>query len=563
MKTFTCRALIVLVSVITLSAKAAIDKPVVMDEAMISITVSDFHGFMNEVGGVAAQISPMMSGEMIKGMIGMQLGDPSLAGIPAGSGLSVVALDITNIFAVVEVAEAQSTGYINAAQAKGLQAQYADGALVLASNTNVLTNGVTHLSRVKSKLLAARSPTLRIAMQPATMIDRTREAIDGFMTMLPGLMGQSMMSQPGATLDSAQSMTKILEAELIFLLSVAEQCEVAEVVLAPKGGSLQINETFVPKAGTALAALVNAPAVNKVNPKLQAGVLGEGMILFDFHYANLDALATFVAIETEKLMKQLKVEDVDTASIVSNMKKWMGIYGGTGCQLVDFGDEDEMQVRYVMEVRDEASVLEVLKNMPADMAPFLKLYESMGVAMTMEFKENASKAGEVNVHQLMVKMDCSAMPAAQQEQMKEMGLENMVYDLAITDGMMFYSAPGEMATLIKKVKEGDAATRLKARSVYPEGGFYYFDLDMGEYMAFAASILPDTPETSMVKQQMSVLFAGVEPVTSAGFKQGGQVMWSLNLPGELLAKYGQMIMMMQMQQMQQQQVDAPPAAPAQ
>jgi hypothetical protein len=68
---------------------------------------------------------------------------------------------------------------------------------------------------------------------------------------------------------------------------------------------------------------------------------------------------------------------------------------------------------------------------------------------------------------------------------------------------------------------------------------------------------------------------GVDPITSAGFRTDGLAMWSVNIPGDLIGKVGQISMMMQMQKMQQQQtgvgqgmpqpapepVDAPEAKP--
>ncbi|MDF7825116.1 hypothetical protein P4B35_13920 [Pontiellaceae bacterium B12227] len=534
-----------------LQSGAAVEKPVVMDEAMLSVTVSDFHGLMDEVGGVAAQVSPMMNGPMIKSMLGMQLGDPGLAGIPVGSGLSIVALDMTNIFAVVEVAEAQSASYISTAQSKGMMAKYVNGALILASSEAVLAKGAAKSDAVKNVLLAKRSPTLKIAMQPVAIMDRNKEAIDGFMQMLPALMGQSMMQQPGATLDSTASITKLLEGELRVLLSVAGQCDKVEVIVAPKDGSIKLSETFIPKAGTPLAALVNAPVKAEPNPKIQAGLLGDAAIKYDFHYANVDALGDFVSSEALKLVQEMNLEDINVDATIAAMQKWLDIYGGTGCEVVDFGEDGKMKVRYVTEISNEAKALDALKSMSTDMAPFLKLYEELGIPMALEFKENVREAAGTKVHQFVLKMDFTSMPAEQKEQMAGMGLDNMVYELAITDGKMFYSEPGAIEGLIQAVKAGKSTSKLQARTDYPAGGFYYFDLDMGAYMAFVAMMMPEVPEAAMMKQQMATMFDGVPPITSAGFKKDGCVQWGITIPGELLAKYGQMIMMAQMQQMQQ------------
>lgn len=528
---------------------------------MISISIPNVHGFMNEVGLVAAKVQPAMNGDMLKMMIGMQLGDMNLAGIPANGGLSIVALDPTNIFAVIEVSEAQSSAYLNMAKAKGLQANYTNGAVVVAKEIAVLEKASGKAGAVQSTLLSDNGSVLSIAMQPASMIERNREAIDGFMQMMPAMMGMTMMQQPGATLESTQSITKILQAELLVLLSISEQCSETEIRLAPNGGSLVLSKTFVPMAGTPLANLVNAPAVKKENPKLHSGVLGDGTIKMDFLFASPKAFADFVALEGKEVAEAMQLEGVDSVALEKLMAKWVEIYSGTGCEVITF-DEDQFSMRYVMEISDEAKALDALRTMNADMEPFLKMYEGMGMPMTMAFKENVREADGIKIHQFQTQVDISSMPADQQDAMKEMGIENMMYDLAITDGLMFYSEEGGMEALIKKVKSGADAPKISSRTTYPAGGFYYFDMDMGEYMAFAAKSMPDDPSTAMMKQQMETAFVGTPPITSAGFKKDGMVNWSVTIPGDLIATYGQMIMMAQMQAMQQPQMGAPGAMPA-
>ena len=127
-------------------------------------------------------------------------------------------------------------------------------------------------------------------------------------------------------------------------------------------------------------------------------------------------------------------------------------------------------------------------------------------------------------------------------------------------GVMLYSMEGGMEALMKRFQDKELAKNaapIQARSEYPAGGFYYADVDMAGYMAFAAQMLPDEPASAAIKQQMQVLFAGVPPVVSAGHKQDDRVRWSVKIPGDLIAKWGQFAMMMQMQQMQQQQGGMP------
>ena len=526
-------------------AAPSVEKPVVLDEAMLSITASDLHGLIDGIGSVAAQVSPMMNGMMLKSMVGMQLGDPGLAGIAPGKGLAIVALDTTNIFAIVEVGAAQVAAYTNALAPKGVQFKYADGLLVVGQTQEQVAKGVALAGAVKSKLLAKRSPTLRIAMQPAAIIGKNNEQIQGMLQMMPMMMGQGMMQSPGATLESAQSTTKILEGELRVLLSLADQCESAEVVLAPQNGSIRITETFVPKAGTRLAALCNAPAVNPPNAKVQSGYLGAGAIRLDSTMANPKALMEFMVAEAEQLASEMELSDIDLPSWISLLEKWWSIYGGSFSETVGLGGDSGMSVGYLMEVKDEVKTLALLKGMKQDFEPFMALYEDIGMPMELEFKENAREHNGVKIHRFAVSMSMTNQPSEVAEQMAAMNLTNMVYEIAITDGVVIYAMGEEkVESIIDRLADKSfKPAPLKALSVYPGDGFYYFDLDVGEYMAFVTAFIPDAEVL-----QMATLFQGAEPITSAGFKTDGRVMWSINVPSDLLAKIGQMVMMMQMQQ---------------
>ncbi|VGO20631.1 hypothetical protein [Pontiella sulfatireligans] len=559
----TCLAATISLSLTSvLQAAPAIEKPVVMPEAMLSVTVSDLHGLIDGVGSIAAQASPMMNGMMLKSMLGMQLGDPSLAGIAPGKGLAVVALDMTNAFVVIEVGEAQSAAYGAAVASKGMQSKYENGLLVIGKAPEQVAKGIALAGSVQKQLLVKRSPTLRVAAQPAAIVAKNGEQIQGMLQMMPMMMGAGLMQSPGMDTNTVANTTKILEGELRVLLSIASQCEVAELVLAPENGSLRISKTYAPKAGTRLAALMNAPQVNEPNPKIQAGLLGGGTMLLDCTMGNPDALAAFFVGETEQLVKEMKLKDIDMVGLLDNMKKWMGIYGGTFCESVGFGGDGGFSVNYLMEVKDEKAAMDLFRTMEKDMASFLKLYENLGMPMGMKFQENVREYKGVNIHQFTVNMDLASMPEEQRAPFETMGLSNMSYDLAIADGVMFYAmGTTKVEDLMDRVKDGSAVAQpLKARSVYPEGGFYYLDYDVASYMEFAASIMPAGPANPLT--QMAATLKGASPLTSAGFKQDGLAMWSVNVPGDLIAKYGQMIMMMQMQQMQQmQQGGAPQGMP--
>lgn len=551
-----CTILVVAVAGSTWAA--VIEKPVVMPDAMVSVTISDLHGLIDGVGSVAAPVSPMANGMMLKNILGMQLNDPGLAGIAPGKGLAVVAMDPTNIFAVVEVSEAQAANYSAALSRNGVVSKFANGVLIIGQNAAQLEKGAGAADAVKSTLLARRSPTLRISARPAELYQKNKAQVDGMMQMMPMMMGMGMQQTPGVDPATIQNTTKILEGELRVLLSLAQQCESTEIVVAPQNGSFRMSQTFAALPGSRLAAMINAPKVNTTNPKVQAGMLGDAAIALDCSLDNPDALSTFLEAEVNALVKEMGLDSELISKVNQNMKKWIDIYSGSFSETISYGGENFIDVNCVVAVKDEAAAMELFKNMEQDMGPFLELYKSMGMPMTMESKDGVREHNGVKIHQFKIGVE---MPAEQQAALQgmDMDLSNMTYEYAICDNLLLCAMGGtRIETLIDRARDAAfKAEPLQARRVYPEGGEYYCDIDLAEYMSGLSSLMPDEPGNPL--PQLAVLLQGSDPVTSAGFREDGMVMWSVNVPGSLLAKIGQAVMMMQMQQQQQMEPGAMPA----
>ncbi len=565
MKKIRCVSLVVVSTVLSFAVHAApvVEEPAVMSEAMLSITVSDLHGLIDEVGLVAAQVSPMMNGMMIKGMVGMQLGDPNLSGIAPGKGLAVVALDPTNVFSVIEVSEVQSELYSNAAIAQGMQAIFTNGVLIVANSDDVITKAITLSGTIQSELLTKRSPTLRIAAHPAAMIEENNELVMGFVQKLPQLM-ETEMAQSADT-NSMANLSKILEGEVRLLVSLASQIEAIEVVLAPEKGSLKISETYVSKKGTRLATLCNSPKTSNASPKLQAGLLGEGMVMFDFAMANPEAISTFIIAEVEQILADMKLENIDLSGAIANLTKWMKVYNGAGCEIFDFDVDDGMSLNYLNEVTDEAAALELFKTMDQDMALILGLYKSLGIEMSFEFKENDREYKGIQIHELEMKFAMEDVSEEQQKQLDALDMDDLEYDIAIFDGkVLLVMGEVEIEKTIDRVQNADiTVVPVEARNVYPEGGFYYSDFDIGRYVEFISALVPAGMQNP-INQQVVALLQGVDSITSAGFRDEGRVMWSVNIPSDLIGKIAQIGVLRQMQNMQQQPgMGAPAAAPVQ
>ncbi len=552
------------VTVASADVKNTIDKPVVLDDALVTITVSDFHGLIDGAGSVAAKVSPMMSGAMLKTLIGMQVGDPMLAGIAAGKGLAVVVMDPTNAFAVIEIAEDKMTGYTNTLATLGVACRYSDGYLVVSQTPAGVDKGVAATSIVGTQLLANRSPSLRVALQPARYISENGDKIEDMLNSLTSLMQLGMAQQAAQQgSPSLQGMARILEGEARVGISLAEQIQSFEINITPAAGAIKISEILDPVKGSRLAKLCSAPVVNKWNPKAQAAGLAKGAFTLEVCNENHAALIDFVTAESEALVTAMKLEDATFQGIIDYMKKGMSIFGGTVSESIMNGEDSKLGFSYLMEVTDEAAALDLIKNLQADCEAvgFTKLYADAGMPMAFEFVENAREYKGVKIHQLKMNMSMNNMPEEQRKQLEAMNLFDMNFEIGLLDGIMAYTMgdSSSMNSAIDTLKAPTATSGpLVARTDFPAGGFFYGDIDMGKYINFVSAFIPD-PST----KQVATMMKGTTPITAAGYRKGGLVEWNINIPGDLLARISQAAMTIKMKQMQtmQQPTTAPQAIP--
>jgi len=533
-----------------------IESPVALDDAMLTLTVSDLHGFLDGAGKVAAQVSPMMGSPMIKMMLGGRLGDPQLAGFAQGKGFAVVMLDPENVFAVAEVDAARTATYVQSLQTFGQQAKTADGLVLIAGTVEQLTNAEEWAKTVQTQLLdAKRSPTIRIAAKPAGLIAENEELISS------GL--QQMMLQMTRAPASAEmaGMQKVFEAELHILLSLGRQIDAVEITVEPLDGSIVINEVIEPLADTRLSELLNAPVRNDFNPELQAGMFKDQAIRLEFCLRNPDALATFLEGESTALLKEMELGDAWAVSYIDYMRRWMNVLAGTVCESALNRSGKSIDAGYLIDVNDEDQTLELLRNLPADLATvgLFDLYASMGMPMSVEFKENVrTHLGEA-IHQIEMDISMEAMSVEQRAIMESI-LKNMTFDVALCEGALVYTmGEGNIEKMIARLKNPDVLpVPLTARTAFPKGGLYYMDFDIGGYLSFITELMGETPGVSGLMQKFAEAFNGAEPITTTAYCNSGRLKSCLLIPGDLLvrgAKVGQMMAMEAM--MQQQPVAAP------
>ncbi len=535
-----------------------IEAPAALADAMLSLTISDLHGFLDGTGAVMSQIYPMLGGPMLKTLLGSKLGDPQLAGFAQGGGLALVVLSPTNAFAVAEVDPAQSASTIQSLQSLGLKAKQQGGLLLAAKNEELLAAAERLSAQVQASLLdARREPSLRFALKPSALINANEEAIAAGLRKMLATMEKTAVS------NQVVDVQRMLEMELQVFLSLGRQIEVVETTVMPVDGGLRLAKTLQPAAGSRLAAYYQAPALNDYNPRLQAGLLPDGVIQLEFCMRNPDALVEFVRGEAAALADVTEIDPALADRWVQTLARWTATMGPTVCESVLAEGGQAAGFAFLADVSDEEALLEAFRNVSADLTSMglLRLYKSLGMPLSAGFEENVRVVDGVPVHRLKMNFSLANIPVERRGAMESM-MNNL--SLAVCDGVLIYASDdAAVEKMIKTLKSGErAVSPLAARTVFPAGGTYYADFDVGGYVRFIASFMKEVPAASAMLDKLTAVLDGAEPIVMSGYRNSGRMTFCSQLPAGLLVRLAQAGQLIALDRMQKNAAnEAEPAEP--
>lgn len=526
----------------------AIEKPITLDEAMLTLTVSDFQGFLDETGTVVSQIAPMMGGSMLKTVLGSKLGDPALAGFAPSNGLAVVMLNPTNLFAVAEVESAQAASYIQSLQSFGLIAKQQSGLLLIAKNEAQLAAAEPLVGKVQADLLdARRDASLRFSLKPAALIDGNEKKITAGLQQMLETMEQAAGS------NTVMDVQLILEAEMQVFLSLGRQVESVEITLSPVNGAIHLSKVVQPVAGSRLAAYCNAPAARDWNPKLQSGMLPSGVIELEYCMRNPDALLAFINGEIANLFTVMDLDPAITTQWSEYMTRWMGAMDSTICESIFTAGDKPFGFAVVADVKNEEAIVEAFRSLTSDLeaAGFFKLYKSIGMPIFIDFEESVREVSGITIHQLKMDFDLENVSAEERKAMAAM-IGDMNLDVAIVNDILIYTAgEGAVEKMIEQLMSGELpVSQLAARSAFPSGGTYYADFDLGGYVEFVSAFAGEEPEALALFEKFAAVMQDAEPMVMSSYCNSGRMKFCSQIPADLLVRFAQLGQLLVMENMQ-------------
>ncbi len=474
------------------------EKPVLADGVLVAAKVSDLSGFIEKTAGLAAQVSPGLTAQSLKAMAGGRYGDPQLQGFPPGAGIVVFLPDFQSPIVVAEVDPAQVDAYQEALKQRNIASEVVDGLLVGAATPDQLPLGKELATGTAAALLRGEgTPTLEITANLPEIFGRYGQTIDGGLEFIVGAMKQSVTmasGQDGVSTAALRAQTRMAEAEMRELLSLARQVKALHFSVRFPEDNLLLEKIVIPLPDTNLAVLLGAacPAFPEDLMKL---VPGNGILRGGYSW-NPKAMTTFIEKEGVVLLERMGEDPEALEGIMGWIEKWVTLAGDQFAMDFMLPEGPMISGSMIGRVQDPEKALEALESMQEDFASsgIGDLYASMGMPMTFSLTRNVRQYEEIPIHRLSIAMEMGALPPEARGSMEKL-LGPMEYEIALVGDLMLYAAaPQTIESLIDAAKAGEYPQRhlLVARTALDPGGRAYFDFDLGRYLEFFVLMIQDS-----------------------------------------------------------------------
>ncbi len=531
--------------------------PTSLDEAVVVVTVGDLNGLLENVGSLIQQFNPMMTGQMLKGQVGAFFEDPMFEGFPPGSGATFLVFPSAGepfLVGYIEVAPSKIDSYLAAIKKQGDEAIKADGLIVLGDNASHLALGQKFAAQVKQQYLSGQGkPSLKAVLNMDKLVAFVEPlAVNNFFPMMANqakMMAQAQAGAPGAvgqpTAAQMETQMKILEAEVRGLLNVSKQVKTVDLEILVNQSGVRIEEGIHAKTGSDLARFFESRSapVSSLTALLPAKGALRGVMSY-----NTAALENLVKKEAEVLFNQMQTTGPDRKLIQDWIDMTFGIYaGGYAADMMTPGDS-LLGGSMIYTVKDPTEALKMMESMSEKMKGMLKMYEDMGMPMSIDFQKNVGKHKDVDIHRFSLDIDMSSAGPEAERMMKVMMGERMSYDVAIIDKTMVYTMGDnkieEMIDAVKN-KSHPGNLPLKAQQVYGPKAMAYADIRVPELASRIVSVVQKfNPAMGSQAAGFVGLLQGAAPITMAGFwSDGTSARFSVDIPSGLMIKVSQAVMM--------------------
>jgi len=345
---------------------------------------------------------------------------------------------------------------------------------------------------------------------------------------------------------------QILGLEVQGALSVAKEIKDLQVDVSLGNDGAVLGVILRAKPNTLLAKALEQKAIPDTS--LVGYVAGTGGIVGCIG-GDSDTLAEFLGAKVEEVLAATAPageSPLKPAELKAYLERSLGLTSAVAFDYLTTDTESTFNGVMVLHVTDPEAYETMLRNVQKnlDATGLTDLYTSMGMSLTMTFKEKVREHDGVAIHQLI-----QDMKAEQITQMEEMfppmaalmkNFTHMEYEVAFVGDYVVYDLGSQRmdATIdALKARKPLATTPLTAQQIFPKEGIFYMDLHPGRLATWGVTVAESVmgemlaamgPQVGQITASLKTL--ETKPISAFATAYQGKLQAQLFLPVDPIVK---------------------------
>ncbi len=516
--------------------------PATVEGTYGTITIGDFPGMLDRVGTLANKVKPGLSGELIRGQLGMLLGDEGLKSLAPGSGLVVTVPQTGRPFLLLETADGKAQAIADLLKGKGLMAEKISEKLVAAATDEAsINNAKGAMGTAAAAKLEGNDDQFLLATVDADKLiqDKGPQLQD----LLKKLQQKAAESGDSSSTGSA----KMLSFVGGMVTAIAKRTDVATIKIDLSGDGVHFEKTLYPIGGVKVDE-PTGPTGQELSKALPAPE--NATMRYDSYIDTQTAFKAMLPIISEGLESAGVAGDAmpELAELLNLASQ---AFGDGFAGWISFGEQENGF--YLISVQDQEKAIQYMERGISSVTTggLAGLYKGLGLETSATLTRNVATIEGQPAHRLSMKITGEGLEA--NPFMKMYDMENAMFTFIDNNKILIAIDGTKLEEAVKAVKAGTAdSPELKSRAELPQGGDMYIDYNL----AFLGdAVAKDSPE-------MAEFFTGLSdnPILEAAYIDQESIKLMMVIPDEMItnaAKNFEAFAKKQAEKMQETGEDSP------
>ena len=472
------------------------------------IGVSDVTATISAVGTLAGKVDPGMSGDSLKAMAGMMLGDASLSGFDKGAGAALFMVD-EKLFLFMEINKAKAPMYTEIFKKKKIPVEIVDGMLMAVAKgngTGDLELGKGCADAAKKYLSEAGSAKLNVHFDMEQAYPKINKTLTSFMEKKDTLSLAGPMQLPMAPMVAGAS----------FLNSMLKQFKTVDLNLSIKDENLEFEVATQFKADSEMGKVVKAYDSGELKPQMLKRLPYKDGVYMRLVTLNNPAKQEMLIRELAKACKTAQLGNPSMFTKVEDLARRSGAYVGsctamsqslpTNMDLLPIGE-----MYLIQDVKDPDNYRKVCEDGVASVNEFFKVLEQVSsMTITLKFEKNAGKVGGMEFDRLTFEIAAPMLPKKVEFSMK--------YAITADNQMLMAGGEGDLSKLVDLSKTPGNAPPINCPKL--DEGYrpvMQLEYNWGELMKMAMKQSEQTMNSGQMKNSSEHLKLMQTMLASPGF----------------------------------------------